>query len=55
MGFDRTVVFNNLSFKKAGGEGGGIALGYGAVSPVFSVKVKRNKASSPGLHLGLLV
>lgn len=27
MGFDRTLVFNNLSFKKAGGEGGGIALG----------------------------
>lgn len=50
-----TVAFNNLSFKKAGGEGGGITLGYGVVSPEFSVKVKRNKASSPELHLGLLV
>lgn len=55
MGFDRTVVFNNLSFKKAGGKGGRIALGYGAASPDRSVKVKRNKASSPELHLGLLV
>ena len=55
MGFDRTVVFNNLSFKKAGGEGGGIALRYGVVSPDFSVKVKRNKASSPELRHGLLV
>lgn len=55
MGFDGTVVFNNLSFKKARGEGGRIALGYGVVSPDFSVKEKKNKASSPELYLGLLV
>lgn len=42
MGFDRTVVFNNLSFTKAEGERSGIALGYGVVSPGFSVKEKRN-------------
>jgi len=55
MGFDRTVVFNNFSFKKGRGEERGIALGYGVVCPDFSVKEKRSKASSPELRLGLLV
>lgn len=55
MGFDRTVVFNNLSFTKAGGERGRIALGYRVVSPDFSVKEKRTKAFSPELNLKLLV
>lgn len=54
MGFNRAVVFNGLNFKKAGGEEGRTALGYGVVNPDISVKAKRSKTSLD-LCLGPLV
>lgn len=53
-GFNRAVVFNGLSFEKTGGEEGGIALGYGVVSPDIRVKGKRSETSLE-LCLGPLV